>query len=82
MAGNKSWGTSEEKDRGERMTSTLLEKTVRGVAAVRPRGWWAGAARILGISPSVQTPDLGRGFDFAALHRSLEGLERNTPSEE
>ena len=65
-----------------------MVKTSRdgGGAMVPPRalrpgtsgGWLAGAARALGLAAAPETDGGGRGFDFVALRRSLDSLERKT----
>ena len=53
----------------------------KAAIALMPRRWWAGAARILGLSSAVHATESGRGFDFAALHRSLESVGRKRQDE-
>lgn len=45
-------------------------------------GWLAGAARALGLSAAAETGSAGRGFDFTAMHRSLDSLERKSAAAE
>lgn len=57
------------------MTSMGQRESSKAPNAVTPRRWWTEAARILGLSRAAHAAEAGNGFDFAALRRSLDGLD-------